>query len=96
LLTPRTRATISLDYWPDESLLVLLFADSGLSYVMEMRAPAQTGGLKVTKWTDCRFNRTCYFEDDANVRILLAANQDNKGLLQYDSYLQYDGRAVRV
>jgi hypothetical protein len=85
------KTTISLDYWPDESLLVLLFANSGLSYVMEMRAPAQNGGLKVTKWTDCRFNRSCYFEDDANVRILLAANQDNKGLLQYDSYLQYDG-----
>jgi hypothetical protein len=84
------KSTISLDYWPDESLLVLLFADSGLSYVMEMRAPAQTGGLKVTKWTDCRFNRTCYFEDDANVRILLASNQDSKGLLQYFGYLQYD------
>lgn len=93
IATTADKTSISLEYWPDESLTVLLFADEGLAYGIEMRRPSPTGGNKITRWTDCRFNRTLYFEDSGAVFVLLAANQDDKGLLRYDSFLQYDGES---
>lgn len=90
IATTPDKTSISMSYWPDESITVLTFTDSNLAYVMDMSAPSQTGGLKITKWTNCVHNRALYFEDDDTVLILLAANQDSKGLLQYDGYIQYD------
>ena len=84
------KTTISLDYWADESLIVVQFSDQGLSYALESRQPSPSGALKVTRWTDCRFNRSMYYETSGTARVLLCGNQDNAGLLIYDGSLQYD------
>ena len=90
------KSTISLDYWASEGLVVVLFPAGGQAYVMEARAPSPSGGHKVTRWTDCRFNRSVYLESEGQALIFLAANKDDKGLLQYDGYLQYDGEPYEM
>ncbi len=85
------KSSISMSYWPDEALVLVLFSAEGLGYVVGLRSPSKTGGMKITRWVDCRFNRALYFENADKVRILLATNQDSKGLTQYTGFNQYDG-----
>lgn len=90
------KSEIALDYWPSEGIVVLLFPTGGQAYTMEARSPSPSGGHKVTRWTDCRFNRSVYLESEGQALVFLAANQDSKGLLQYDGYLQYDGQPYEM
>ena len=90
------KSEIALDYWASEGIVVLLFPSGGQAYVMEARAPSPSGGHKVTRWTDCRFNRSVYLESEGQALIFLAANQDDKGILQYEGYLQYDSKPYEM
>ena len=87
---------IFLDYWASEGIVVLLFPSGNQAYVMEARAPAPSGGHKITRWTDCRFNRSVYLEVEGKSLVFLAANQDSKGVFQYDGYLQYDNNSYEM
>ena len=82
------KSTISLAYWPDEDISVLLFADQALAYVMEMRAPSQTGGSKMTRWTGCNFERTMYYETEGEARVLLGSTLGD-GVYTYDEFLEH-------
>jgi hypothetical protein len=85
------KRTIQLAYLPDKDITVCLFPEGQQAYVMEMRAPSATGGYKMTRWTECVFNRIEYVEDDGVVTILLGSN-NAEGFLKYDGYTQYNGR----
>jgi hypothetical protein len=85
-------SNISLSYWPSDNLAILLFAQTGIAYVMEMRAPSQSGGYKMTRWTDCSFNRSISIETNGFGGVLLASNKDSKGVTKYSDYYQYDAQ----
>jgi len=85
------QSTISLSYWPEEALLVCLFAEDSTAYVLEMRAPSSSGGMKVSQWTGCTFERALSFEDEDGAEVLLASS-DSQGLLQYAGHAEYGGR----
>jgi hypothetical protein len=80
--------SISLSFWPDEDLAVLIFSDDALAYTMEMRAPSQTGGSKITRWTGCDFERALYYEVAGEARVLLASNKAG-GLYLYGGFIDY-------
>ena len=88
-----TPSGISLAYIPNENIVVLSIESEDICYVLDIRAPSQTGGYKATKWTDCRFNRILYVESAGVEQTLLTAKVDSKGLLEYTSYFQYDGQS---
>jgi hypothetical protein len=85
------KGTIQLAYLPDKDITVCLFPEGNQAYVLEMRAPSATGGYKMTRWTECVFNRIEYVERDGDVSVLLASNTEF-GFLEYDGYTQYNGR----
>jgi hypothetical protein len=85
------KRTIQLAYLPEKDITVCLFPEGQQAYVMEMRAPSPTGGYKMTRWTECVFNRIEYVEDDGDVIILLGS-KIGEGFLKYDGYTQYNDR----
>ena len=82
--------SISIDYWPEESLAVTTFPEQGLAYVLDMRQPSPTGGMRVTKWNNCVHRRSLYVELTTGSMILLGSNND-QGVLEYTGYQQWDG-----
>ena len=86
------KKSISLAFWPDEDLAVLIFSDDAAAYTMEMRTPSQTGGSKITRWTGCDFERSMYYEVEGEARVLLASNKSG-GLYVYAGFLEYTGVA---
>lgn len=81
---------ISLVYIPNKNITVCLFSDTEQAYVMEMRRPSPTSGLKITRWTNCAFKRGLYVEEGDTVYTLLAGKQGG-GALQYNNYLEHTG-----
>lgn len=86
------KKSISLSYWPDEDLTVLLFSDDALAYGLDMRTPSKTGGSKMTRWTGCVFERAMYYEVEGEARVLLASNAA-KGLYLYDGFIEHTGES---
>jgi len=84
--------SISIDYWPEESVSVVMFPEQGLGYILDMRAPSPTGGLRVTKWTNCVHRRSVYVEFTTGSMVLLGSTNNN-GILEYRGYQQWDGNA---
>ena len=82
---------ISLFYVPDKGMLVCLFSDTEQAYVFDMKQPSASGGNKVTRWTDCVFNRGIFIEDGDTAYTLLAGRHGT-GALVYGGYSQYDGQ----
>lgn len=81
--------TIRIDFWAEEALAVVTFPEQQVAYVMDMRGVSPTGGLKVTRWTDCVYNCAHYVELTSGSLVLLGSNNDN-GVLQYNGYQSYD------
>ena len=81
---------ISLFYVPNKNITVCLFSDTEQAYAIEMRRPSPTGGMKVTRWTDCVFKRGMYVEDGDDAYTLLAGKHGD-GALEYDNYLEWTG-----
>ena len=84
--------SISIDYWPEESVSVVTFPEQGLAYALDMRAPSTTGGYKVTKWNNCVHRRSLYVELTTGSMILLGST-NGEGVLEYKGYEQWDGEA---
>jgi hypothetical protein len=87
----KDKSTIQLAYLPDKDITVCLFPEGNQAYVMEMRAPSSTGGHKMTRWTECVFNRIAYVERGGDVQVLLGSTTGD-GYLKYDGYTQYNNR----
>ncbi len=85
------KRTIQLAYLPEKDISVCLFPEGNQAYVLEMRAPSATGGYKMTRWTECVFDRIEYIERDGAVSVLMGSN-NGEGFLAYDGYTQYNGR----
>ena len=49
--------------------------------------PSVTGGLKVTRWTDCDFWDSCTYRSDYQDREFLGG-RDSRGVLVYNGYTQ--------
>lgn len=83
---------VTLSYWPAESVIVCLFPDTAQAFVASANAPSSTGGLKMTKWNRCFFNKMHYFENQGVTGIYLAGNTDQNGLLEYTGYTEWNER----
>lgn len=83
--------TIRIDYWAEEALSVVTFPEQQVAYVLDMRGVSPTGGLKVTRWTDCVYNCAHYVELSSGSLTLLGSNNDN-GVLRYRGYQSYDNQ----
>jgi len=81
--------TISLDYWPEESVTVVTFPEQGFAYVLDMRQQSPTGGSRITRWDNCVHNRSLYVELTTGSMVLLGSN-NNQGILEYRDYQQWD------
>ena len=84
--------TISIDYWPEESVSVVTFPEQGLAYVLDMRQQSPTGGSRITRWDNCVHNRSLYVELTTGSMVLLGSN-NSQGILEYAGYQQWDGKA---
>jgi hypothetical protein len=95
LIRDEPNDAISLFYMPNKNLVVCNFANTEQAYAIEMRQPSATGGNKITRWTNCTFNRGMYVEyEDATYTLL--AGKDSGGALQYDNYLEWTGNAYTM
>ena len=95
LIRDEPNDAVSLFYMPDKNLVVCNFADTEQAYAVEMRAPSATGGQKITRWTNCKFRRGMYVEQEDNVYTLLAG-KDTGGALWYNNYLEWDGEPYQM
>ena len=80
-------SAIKLEYLSSESLVVLLLSSLKIAYVFHLNMPSKTGGMKVTRWTDCFWNDSIELKRGQE-DIILLAGKPTKGLLKYDGYLQ--------
>ena len=90
LIRDEPNEAISLFYMPNKNLVIVNFANTEQAYAIEMRQPSATGGNKITRWTNCTFNRGMYVEFE-NMTYTLLAGKDSGGALQYDNYLEWSG-----
>lgn len=90
LIRDEPNEAISLFYMPNKNLVICNFAQTEQAYAIEMRAPSATGGNKITRWTNCTFNRGFFVEDNEQSYVLLAG-KDSGGVLEYDNYLEWTG-----
>lgn len=81
---------ISLTYWPDEDMTLLLFTEANYGYALEMRSPSTTGGNKITQFTGCYFERALYYEQQGVARVVMASN-NGAGLLEYGGSVDQTG-----
>jgi len=87
VLESPSHSAIRFRYMPSESIAVLLFASLEIAYVFHTNMPSKTGGLKVTRWTDCFWNDAVelkQWQED----IVFLGGKPTKGLMKYDGYLQ--------
>ena len=78
--------TIKLEYDSTENLVVALFSDDRLCYVLDMKAYARQGAAKVTRWTDCFFNDMEFIEGGPLDPSLIFAGKHNLGVTRYSGY----------
>ena len=79
---------IRMTYIPSSSLFVCLFASNKTAYAFSTERPSSTGGLKVTRWTDCYWNAACFVEDGEIGTTLMGGDLD-KGILKYEGFNGY-------
>jgi hypothetical protein len=85
---------ISLNYWPQEGLTVLNFVQNRKAFVMDMKKPSASGGMRVTTWTEHQWNRSLHVEDGLNDTVLLGA-YDGTGIKEYRGYIDNDTDSYR-
>lgn len=82
-----SHSAIRFRYMPSESIAVLHFASLKIAYVFHLNMPSKTGGLKVTRWTDCFWNDAIELKQ-AQEDVVFLAGKPTKGLMKYDGYLE--------
>ena len=81
---------IKMEYMPSKSLAVMLFTGLRIAYVLHLNMPSKTGGMKITRWTECFWNDSCEVKS-ADGDLIYLGGKVNKGLLKYQGYMQGDG-----
>ena len=87
ILESPSHSAIRFKYMPSESIAVLLFASLEVAYVFHVNMPSKTGGLKVTRWTDCFWNDAIELKQSQE-DIVFLGGKPTKGLMKYDGYLE--------
>ena len=88
------RSAIKMEYIPSKSMVVVLFRNLELAYSMQVNMPSKTGGLKVTRWTDCYWNDS--FEAKRGDKdVVYLAGKPNRGLLKYKDYVEEEPYTMR-
>jgi hypothetical protein len=87
ILESPSHSAIRFKYMPSESIAVLLFASLEIAYVFHVNMPSKTGGLKVTRWTDCFWNDAIELKQSQE-DIVFLGGKPTKGLMRYDGYLE--------
>lgn len=82
-----TKSAIKIEYIPSKSIAVLLCSALQLAYVFHLNMPSKTGGLKVTRWTDCFWNDSCEVKSGDGDLVYLGGSV-GKGLLRYEGYIE--------
>lgn len=77
---------ITLSYWPQEGLTILNFKQNKKAFVMDMKRPSSTGGLRITTWTEHQWDRSLHVEDGVHDTVLLGA-YDGTGVKEYRGYV---------
>ena len=80
---------IKMCYVPSASLFLCLFKSDQVAYAFSTERPSSSGGLKVTRWTDCYFN-DAYFAEDGQVGFAMLGGKFNRGVLRYGEYDGYE------
>lgn len=88
LLDPRW-SSIKMEYIPCKSLAVMLCAGLRVAYVFHLNMPSKTGGLKVTRWTNCFWSDSCEVKM-AEGDVVYLGGRALRGLLRYQGYLEGD------
>lgn len=78
--------TISLAFWPGEGLTVCNFAADRFAYVMDMRKPSSSGGMRITTWSEIIFDRSVHLEIGNSETVILGGIA-GKGVLKYEAYV---------
>ena len=82
-----TKSAIKMEYIPSKSIAVLLCSALQIAYVFHLNMPSKTGGLKVTRWTDCFWNDSCEIKSGDGDLVYLGGSV-GKGLLRYEGYIE--------
>lgn len=80
---------IRMEYIPSKNIAVMLCAGLRLAYIFHLNMPSKTGGLKVTRWTNCFWNDTCECKQDDGDNVYMAG-KPTRGLLKYDGYTEHN------
>ena len=80
---------IRMEYIPSKSIAVMLCAGLRLAYIFHLNMPSKTGGLKVTRWTNCFWNDTAECKQ-GDGDIVYMAGKPTRGLLKYEGYTEHN------
>ena len=86
---------IKMEYMPSKSLAIMLFTGLRIAYVLHLNMPSKTGGMKITRWTECFWNDSCEVKSADGDLIYLGGKVD-KGLLKYQGYIQGSLKPVEI
>lgn len=86
IATTADKRTISLSFWPGAGLTICNFSGDRFAYIMDMRKPSSSGGMRVTTWSEIIFDRSIHMEVGNTERVLLGG-EAGKGVLEYTSYV---------
>ena len=86
--------TVRLFHLSSKSLVVCLFPAMREAYVFQLGRPSATGGLRVTRWTDCDFLDSITVRTELENKTLLGG-RDSRGLCVYEGYKQPRDYAFR-
>ena len=67
----------------------MLCAGLRVAYVFHLNMPSKTGGLKVTRWTNCFWSDSCEVKM-AEGDVVYLGGRALRGLLRYQNYLEGD------
>ncbi|NDB65970.1 MAG: hypothetical protein EB168_09955, partial [Euryarchaeota archaeon] len=92
LLDPRWSG-IRMEYLPSKSLAIMLCCGLRVAYVFHLNMASKTGGMKVTRWTNCFWTDSCEVKMDEGDVVYLGGKA-KKGLLRYKGYIEGDELGV--
>ena len=87
-------STLSLSYWPQEGLVVANFPTNKKAFVLDMRRMSNTGGARITTWTEHTWDRALFVEDGIKDRVLLGS-WDGGGVKEYRGYVDNETDSYR-
>ena len=89
LLLDERWAGIKMEYIPSKSIALMLCTGLRIAYVLHLNMPSKTGGMKITRWTNCFWSDSCEVKMEEGDVVYLGGRAMH-GLLRYDGYLEGD------